>query len=177
MPEVCVRRTRFIAAILSLTLAAATAAQAQRSMGRPQHATLNLAAGVSAWDLDGTGNSVVFAARLDYPLGMPGLLAEGSLSTFRAGGPNGRNTYLVPEVQLQHELSGAIAPYFGAGLGAVMGGDAYHDGDLTVSAAAGLRLWDVIRRGVIRAELRLRAFGRDFDGKALETTVGIGWTF
>lgn len=172
------RRMRFIAAAtLSLTFAAATAADAQRSMGRPQHATLNLAAGVSAWDLSGRGNSTILAARLDYPLGAPGLLAEGSLATFRAGGANGRNAYLVPEVQLQHELPRAIAPYFGVGLGAVMGGDAYRDGDLTVSAAAGVRLWDVIQRGVIRAELRARAFGRDFDGKALETTVGFGWTF
>jgi len=171
-----VTRIRFITAMLSLT-AAATAAEAQRPMGRPQHATLNLAAGVSAWDLDGTGNSTILAARLDYPLGGAGLLAEGSLATFRAGGPNGRNTYLVPEVQLQHELPRTIAPYFGAGLGAVIGGDAYRDGDLTVSAAAGVRVWDVIQRGVIRGELRLRAFGWDLEGRALEVTAGFGWTF
>jgi hypothetical protein len=59
-----------IPVVIALAVGAATAAESQAPMARTQHATLNLAAGISVWDLSGTGNSVIFAARLDRSLGI-----------------------------------------------------------------------------------------------------------
>jgi len=181
--EASMMRTRHavtaVAFAVAFTVLAAGPARAQAPMGRPQHATLNLAAGLSVWDLSGTGNSVIFAARIDRPLGPQWLVGEGSLSTFRTDEQSGSNTYLIPEVQLQVQVPRAVAPYIGGGLGAFsrVAGDVSRPTQLTTSAAAGVRLWGVIPRGVIRAELRLRGIGRKFTGSAFETTGGFGWSF
>jgi hypothetical protein len=166
-------------AVAALVLGAIPAAQAQARMMRPQHATLNLAAGVSVWDLSGTGNSIIFAARVDRPLGALWLLGEGSLATFATKEQSGSNTYLIPEVQLQLQVPRTVAPYIGAGLGAFsrVASDVPDVTSLTTSAAVGVRLWGIIPRGVIRAEFRLRGIGREFTGSAFETTGGIGWSF
>jgi hypothetical protein len=166
-------------AVTSLALGAAVPVRAQAPMMRPQHATLNLAAGVSVWDLSGTGNSIIFAARLDRPLGVHWLLGEGSLATFTTDEQGGSNTYLIPEVQLQLQVPRVIAPYVGGGFGGFgrVAGDASRDMALTTSAAAGVRLWGIIPRGVLRAEVRLRGIGREFTGSAFETTGGVGWSF
>jgi hypothetical protein len=172
-------RPRHTMTALAFSVVAATAAGAQRSMARPQHATLNLAAGVSVWDLSGTGNSIIFAARLDRPLAALWLLGEGSLARFTTDEQSGSNTYLIPEVQLQLQVPRTIAPYIGAGLGAFsrVAGDVSRVTSLTTSAAGGVRLWGIVPRGVIRAEFRLRGIGRRFTGSAFETTGGIGWSF
>ena len=160
--------------------AAENSAQPERApMMRPQHATLSVNGGVSAWDLSGTGNSVILAVRLDRPLGVLWLLGEGSLATLRTDEQSGHHTYLIPEVQLQLQIPRAISPYLGAGAGAFsrIGGDGRRQSVLTTTGSVGLRLWGVIPRAVLRGEFRLRGIGREFTGSAFETTGGIGWTF
>ncbi len=166
-----------VAALLQLSLASAHA-QPNAYM-RPRHATLTLAAGHSTWDLSGTGTSILLAARADRPLGVLWLLGEGSLATFRAEEQSGDNTYIIPEIQLQVQIPRAVAPYLGVGAGAIrrVAGPAGRRGDLTTTAAAGLRLWGVMPRGVLRAEFRIRGIGQEFTGSAFEITGGIGWSF
>jgi hypothetical protein len=148
---------------------------------RPRYVTLTAAAGVSQWDLSGTGSSVLLAVRADRPLGPLWLLGEGSLSTFRTDEQGGSVSYIVPEVQLQLQVPRAIAPYLGFGAGAFRrdGADAANvdQSVLTTSGAVGIRLWGLIPRAVLRAELRVRGVGEHFTGSAAEWTGGVGWSF
>jgi hypothetical protein len=148
---------------------------------RPRYVTLTAAAGVSQWDLSGTGTSILLAVRADRPLGPLWLLGEGSLSTFRTDEQSGSVSYLVPEVQLQFQVPRAFAPYIGFGAGAFRrddGGAANVDQSvLTTSGAVGVRLWRIVPRAVLRAELRVRGIGEHFTASAAEWTGGVGWSF
>jgi hypothetical protein len=103
----------------------------------------------------------------------------GSLSTFRAAEQSGDDTCLIPEVQLQVQVPRRIAPYLGVGAGAIrrVAVDGTDRSELTTTAAAGVRFWDLVDRGVLRAKLRLRGIGREFTGSAFEITGGVGWSF
>ena len=167
-----------VAAVL-VALSVGSTAKAQSPYMRPRHVTLTAAAGLSQWDLSGTGSSVLLAVRADRPLGPPWLLGEGSLATFHADEQDGGSTFLIPEAQLQLQLPRAVAPYLGAGAGAFgrIGGAGTHESVLTTSAAVGLRVWSLVPRAVLRGELRLRGVGSEFTGSAAEWTAGIGWSF
>jgi hypothetical protein len=178
-PSLQGRRMRPLLVLATLLPLASAGAQPRSPMNRPQHATLTLVAGLSQWDLSGTGNSVIFAGRVDYPVGPPWLLGEGSLAGFHADEQGGGNTYVIPEVQLQIQVPRALAPYLGVGAGAFVRGSGT-GGDrssLTTSAAVGIRLWEIVPRAVLRAELRIRGIGSEFTGSAAEWTGGIGWSF
>jgi hypothetical protein len=92
---------------------------------------------------------------------------------------SGDNTYIIPEAQLQLQVARAIAPYVGVGVGTLtkVSGSTGRVSQLTTSGAAGVRLWGLVPRGVLRGELRLRGIGRGFTGSAAEWTGGIGWSF
>jgi len=167
-----------LAAVALLLVAAATPALAQSgAVARP---SLSVAAGVSQFDLSGTGTAPVVSARVDYPLGRA-LIAEGGVAVARPDQQLGaRTTLVVPEVGLQLQYPARLAPYVGVGTGAAIdfrgsenGGT---DADLTLSGAAGVRAWVTDRMG-LRGELRVRGIGRNFAGSTAEWTAGAAIRF
>jgi hypothetical protein len=153
----------------------------ERPYMRPRYLTLTAAAGVSQWDLSGTGSSVLLAVRADRPLGPLWLLGELSVASFHTDEQSGSASYVVPEAQLQLQVPRMVAPYLGFGAGAFRRTDRVEPGldrsVLTTSGSVGVRLWNVIPRAVLRAELRLRGIGEHFTASAAEWTGGIGWSF
>jgi hypothetical protein len=164
---------------VALALSAESAAEAQGRIARPRHATVTAVGGVTQWDLSGTGSSLILGARLDRQLGVPWLLGEASLVTFRPQEQGGESTYLIPEAQVQLQVPRAIAPYLGAGIGTFtrVSGNRGRQSELTTSGAVGVRLWGLIPRAVVRGELRVRGIGERFTASAAEWTGGIGWSF
>lgn len=177
-----VRRT-LAAALLSSLLPCLVPAQ---SLTPVRRATITVAAGLSQWDLSGTGNSLVVAVRADKSFGPSWLLGEASVTTFRPLEGSETSTYMIPEVQLQVQAPGRIAPYLGAGGGAVyrirqdedrVDNNGNDRSDLTLSAAGGVRVWGLIPSALLRLELRVRGVGATFSGSTAEWTGGIGWAF
>ena len=170
-------RTLVPAALLAAALAAAPARGQTALAPRP---AVSVAAGVSQFDLSGTGTAPVVSARVDYPLGRA-LIAEGGVAVARPDQQFGaRTTLVVPEVGLQLQYPARLAPYVGVGTGAAIdfrgsenGGT---DADLTLSGAAGVRAWVTDRVG-LRGELRVRGIGRNFAGSTAEWTAGAAIRF
>lgn len=141
---------------------------------------LSLSAGVSQFDLSGTGTTSIVALRGEYPL-VPALLVEGGVTIARPRQALGnRGTLLMPELQLQLQLPKRVAPFIGLGTGfahdgvvARYGGDANR---ITFSGAAGLRA-AITRQVGLRAELRVRYFGTGFNGTTADWTLGAAWRF
>lgn len=141
---------------------------------------LSLSAGISQFDLSGTGTTSIIALRGEYPL-IPALLLEGGVAIARPDQQFGIDgTLVMPEVQLQLQLPRRVAPFIGLGTGfshdgavAQLGGDA---NDVTFSGAAGLRA--AITRVVgLRMELRVRYIGTGFTGATADWTLGAAWRF
>ena len=114
-----------ISAILACGLALATRPAYAQSVPEPlpvphyRHAA-GLVAGVSQFDLSGTGTTALVGARLETEL-QRWLVAEGALGYFRPQEqfPE-RSTYAIPEVQLQVQYPGRVVrPYLGVGGGYV----------------------------------------------------------
>ena len=178
------RPASLLAALLAFGITAEARAQ---SYSASQHQSIlalrpsvSLSAGAMQYDLAGTGNAPLLAARGELPLSRH-FLVEGGLSAARPEQRlRGMTTLLTPEAQLQAQLPLAgtwIAPYFGTGVGATINRRAGALGsqrDLTLSAATGVRYWLSEDRG-LRAELRLRRLGADFGGTAAEWTLGSAW--
>lgn len=141
---------------------------------------ISLSAGVSQFDLSGTGTTSIVALRGEYPL-IPALLIEGGVTIARPQQAFGdRGTLLMPELQLQLQLPRRVAPFLGLGTGfahdgaiARFGGDANR---ITFSGAAGLRAAITHEVG-IRTELRIREFGTGFNGTTADWTLGVAWRF
>lgn len=141
---------------------------------------LSLSAGISQFDLSGTGTTSIIALRGEYPL-VPVLLIEGGVTIARPQQALGeRGTLLMPELQLQLQLPRRVAPFIGLGTGfahdgvvARYGGDANR---ITFSGAAGLRA-AITRQVGLRAELRVRYIGTGFNGSTADWTLGAGWRF
>lgn len=171
-------RLTSIAATLLTTLLVSDAS-AQESAGRRPARTISANIGWAQWDLSGVGSSPMVAVRLDHQVGPQALLVEGSLAALRADEQGGSRSYLTTEVQLQLQVPRAVAPYLGVGAGAFsrVSGANSPEHDLTTSAAAGVRLRQVIPGAVVRAELRVRGIGTGFTGSVAEWTAGIGWAF
>ncbi|HEX6533270.1 MAG TPA: outer membrane beta-barrel protein, partial [Gemmatimonadaceae bacterium] len=141
---------------------------------------LSLSAGVSQFDLSGTGTMAVVAVRGEVPLARV-LLLEGGLAMARPQEDFGvHSTLLMPEGQLQLQIPRRVAPYLGVGAGlattfrnAADGGSESH---LTLSGAAGVRV-ALNRAFGLRAELRVREFGLRFTGTTADWTLGAAWRF
>ena len=141
---------------------------------------LSLSAGVSQFDLSGTGTTSIVALRGEYPL-VPALLIEGGVTIARPQQAfSDRGTLLMPELQLQLQLPRRVAPFIGLGTGfahdgvvARYGGDANR---ITLSGTAGLRA-AITRQVGLRAELRVREFGTEFNGTTADWTLGAAWRF
>jgi hypothetical protein len=149
-------------------------------LGAQDGLRLTLAAGVSEFDLSGTGDAFTAAARLDGEI-RPALLWEGSLGfTFVAQQFGDTTTFVVSEAQVQLQWPARLAPYIGVGAGLALDFRDEEDGgtqtDPTFSGAVGAR-FDLTEALGLRAELRLRGVGDSFQGSTAELTAGVGWRF
>jgi hypothetical protein len=129
--------------------------QTGAAQGRP---SVSLTAGISEYDLSGTGDTLFVALRAQFPLNSfllvePGL---GYMKYVTQGGD--ARTHWFPEVQLQAELSiRRVRPYLGAGIGAsYVSQDGQNETELTLSGAGGVRV-DVGAGWGAGGELRVRA--------------------
>jgi len=167
------RTLRAAGALLSLLAAPALA---QRADGP----TLTVAAGVSQFDLPGTGSTAVYAARVEQPV-RRALIVEGGVAVARPDQQFGaRSTLIIPELGVQAQLPGTIAPYLGLGVGAAIDRRPSSAGgtqsDVTASGAVGVRAWVTERVG-LRGELRVRGIGTGFEGSTAEWTLGAALRF
>ncbi len=178
------RRVLVATAVLSFGILPAGHLAAQDGAGSsgamsPRPA-LSLSAGVSQFDLSGTGTTGVLAVRGEYPI-VPALLIEGGVTFARPDQQFGVDgTLVMPELQFQLQLPRRMAPFIGLGTGfshdgavARFGGDA---NDITFSGAAGLRA-ALTRALGLRMELRVRYFGTGFTGSTADWTLGAAWRF
>lgn len=171
-----------ISVVLATGLALSAGAVAAQTTGeqapapRPRYAAA-LVAGVSQFDLSGTGTTGLLGARLEVEV-LRWLVAEGALGVFQPREQfGGRAVYTVPEAQLQVQFPGRRArPYLGAGGGYVVasGGRGTRG---TASGSVGLRFALPIAPVDARAELRVRGIGKSFGGSTPEWTLGIGYRF
>jgi hypothetical protein len=163
-------------ALLALLVLAAPRVVAQGPVTDTGSLALTVSAGVSQYDLSGTGNAVHGAVRMLRPIGSAVLFEAGSGITRIAPSTGESSWLLIPEVQLQAQLvSGRFAPYVGAGGGAALafgGGDS--DAELTLSVGAGVRV-AVAPAIALGAELRVRGIGTGFEGSTAEWTAGVAW--
>jgi hypothetical protein len=139
---------------------------------------LSLSAGVSEFDLSGTGDSFTASGRVDFPV-RPSIRLEGGIGAiFPAQQFGDTTTVLLPEAQIQLELDRRIAPYVGVGAGLAADFRDEVDGgtrvDPTFNAAVGVRFQLVDALG-LRAEGRLRYHGTGFNGSTFDVTGGISW--
>ena len=170
------RPLRGVAALVVLVATAPAAAQSRSVMS----GAVSLSAGVSQFDLAGTGNAPVVALRGELPL-LPALLVEGGVAVAR---PNqqfaGRSTLVIPEVGMQVQYPARVAPYVGVGVGSAIDWRRSADGGIesgvTASGAAGVRAWATQRVG-LRGELRVRGIGRGFPSSTAEWTLGAAMRF
>jgi hypothetical protein len=139
---------------------------------------ITLSAGVSEFDLSGTGDSFTASGRVDFPLrsGLRWELGVGAIFPQQQFGDT--TTVIMPEGQIQLELNRRVAPYFGLGAGLsadlrdeVDGGTVV---DPTFNGALGVRFRIVDALG-LRAEARLRYHGWSFEGSTFDVTGGISW--
>jgi len=95
---------------LALTAAlAAVPGAAHAQSGPAARPVLSLSAGVAQFDLAGTGNTPTVALRLERAVAARWLLAEVGAAVLRPREQTGtRQTYAVPEVQLQAQLPTAL---------------------------------------------------------------------
>ncbi len=166
---------------LAAGLAAAAGAAAAQPPSAPAPAPwrygASLVAGVSQYDLSGTGTTAVLGMRLDAEL-RRWLVAEAALGFFRPEEQVGERTrYTLPEAQLQVQWPGRVVrPYLGAGGGYLLA-DGARGGRGTASAAGGARIALPGPRFDARGELRVRGVGSGFSGAAAEWVVGLGYRF
>jgi hypothetical protein len=165
-----------LAALAAAPVGAQQASGAPTLRERPRYAAA-LLAGVSQFDLSGTGTTGIVGARVEAEV-RRWLVAEGALGFFRPVEQfGGRSRYTIPEAQLQVQFPGrAVRPYLGAGGGYVFasGGRGTQG---TASGAAGLRLALPGAPIDARGELRVRGIGRSFTGSTAEWTLGLGYRF
>jgi hypothetical protein len=141
---------------------------------------LSLSAGVSDYDLSGTGSSFTASGRADFPLRRSIRIEGGIGALFPKQQFGDTTTVILPEGQIQLELDRRVSPYLGVGAGLAMDFRDEVDGgtllDPTVNGAVGVRAHLINALGV-RAELRLRYHGRRFQGSSADITGGITWRF
>lgn len=159
-----------LAAAAALALPAAASAQHDRTH-------VSVMAGITEFDLSGTGTTGIYAIRAAMPW-YDHLLVEGSLGYARTGQQFGSSDLFLPEVQAQ--LQGRwrrLSPYVGLGAGAAIDLPSAQSGvaddvDFAPSFSAGFRLG--VAPGVgIRVDGRLHGIGADFVGTVSALTGGL----
>jgi hypothetical protein len=161
-------RSTFTAVVLALSMPAIASAQSGRS-------AVSVNFGLMQFDLSGTGDAPMFAARFDKELGRI-FLGEAGFAFARPEQQFGAKTnFFIPEVQLQAQIPARFAPYLGVGVGMAFDfrGERFGgtESKVTVSGAGGVRFWFNDRFGA-RGELRVRGIGSEFSGSAAEWTLG-----
>jgi len=140
---------------------------------------ISLGYGVFDFDLSGTGQSRMWAARVERPLSRY-VIAEGGVVYARPYQQFGDTTHFwIGELQVQAQLpTRVVAPYVGVGGGIAWdvrrqpsGTEQRRVTDPTFSAAVGARAWFTKIFGA-RAELRVRGVGGEFQGSSAEWTIG-----
>ena len=166
-----------IPALLACGLALATRPASAQSATQPavrnSRFAAGLVAGVSQFDLSGTGTTVLVGARFDAEL-QRWLVAEAAVGYFQ---PDEQLTfgssYTIPEVQLQVQYPGhVVRPYLGVGGGYVFASDGRQKQG-TGSGAVGLRIGPPTARFDGLTELRVRGIGTSFSGSTAEWTFGV----
>jgi hypothetical protein len=162
--------------LLFRSLVLAAAASTLLAVRSEAQFTVGLAAGVSQFDLSGTGSANVFAARVGADV-KRWLVLEGSVATFRPTESLGKSTYYVPEAQLQAQVPARmLRPYVGVGGGYFVGTSGRPTRG-TASLSGGLRAALGDSPAIAQAELRVRGIGEHFGGSTAEWTIGLGWRF
>jgi hypothetical protein len=145
----------------------------------PMIPTLTLSGGVMQYDLSGTGDEMMYAARVEAPYSRL-LILEGGIAGARLKQQFGDTTTFIVvdgQAQLQWPLR-VVRPYIGAGAGMSIDARDDEDGgtdtDIALSAAVGARAPLRDRLGM-RAELRVRGIGTNFSGSTAEWTLGLSW--
>lgn len=140
---------------------------------------LGLRAGVSSYDLDGTGTAFVggptafvqIGKLLVVEFGLPVLDYSRSVSGF-PGDASSRTRFLLPEVSMEVQARiGRVAPYLGAGGGGAIRLNGQVAGGGTLHAAGGVR----VRVGAqtrLRGEVRARAI-RPWSGSTVDFAAGV----
>jgi opacity protein-like surface antigen len=138
---------------------------------------LGVSAGVSQFDLSGTGTAGLIALRLELEA-KKWFVIEASTSLFRADSDVGLKTlYTIPEMQAQLQLPlSALRPYFGVGIGAVVGSGRI-GATRSLSGSSGIRAKVPHTRIDLRGELRVRGIGDSFSSSAAEWTLGAAYRF
>jgi hypothetical protein len=163
-----------VAMSLSMAFASFAVATASAQSSTP-HASRSLAAGLSFFDLYGTGVAPMAAARLDIPINRFFAFDGGVIGALPAEQFGMKSALLVPELGFQLQLPTRISPYIGADVGSAIPFRKYGiSHELSVSTALGTRAWLNERTGVL-AEFRLRGMGQRFTGSAGELTLGMAW--
>jgi hypothetical protein len=128
---------------------------------------VSVLAGASPYDLSGTGTAIFGSLRYDVPWGRL-VIIEPGLTVLRYENQFDENiTYLLPEVSAHVQVpSGPVRPYLGGGLGFTEFLSGRGGSELTLHAAAGVRVLLTDNWG-IRGEARLRSIdpfvGNTFD--------------
>jgi len=143
----------------------------------PAQRAVALLAGVSQYDLSGTGTTPFGAVRFDLPVARAIILEPGlALLTYEPQFGE-RVTHVLPEVQLQVQRAASVfRPYLGAGMGASWAGRSGEDElDFTLAGSGGVRLvtqsaW------VLRSELRVRVID-PWVGTTADWSLGVGRAF
>lgn len=170
--------------VIGLGLAAGATLALLPAGGRAQEIpppAIALVAGVSQYDLSGTGTVGFASLRLDLPMAT-WLYAEPGFGTMRYVSQGGeRIRHLAAEVQLQGSWPlGRFHPYLGAGAGGFFDLRKQRGGaqfvEPSVSGAGGLRV--TLPHGLgVRAELRVRAIGKRFGASMAEWGAGVSKSF
>jgi hypothetical protein len=138
-------------------------------------------AGLSSYDLDGTGTAFVSGLVIYATLLRP-LIVEAAIPFYDysrdaegfPGGGSNRTRFLLPEVSLQVQAhSGRFRPYLAAGAGGALRLNGNVSGGGTLHAATGLRAL-VKRAMLLRGEVRARSI-RPWSGSTVDFTIGIEW--
>jgi hypothetical protein len=138
-------------------------------------------AGLSSYDLDGTGTAfvvgpigyVALSRHFLVQVGVP--IFDYSRDVFAAGfTASERTRFLLPELDLQAQaFLGRFRPYLAIGGGAAIRLDGFTRGGATLHAGLGTRAV-VGRRTLLRGEVRARSI-RPWSGSTVDFTLGIEW--
>ena len=137
---------------------------------------ISMSAGISEFDLSGTGTEAAFDVRYGHPLAGP-LALDAGVGLVRPEQQFGERTWFWQgDVLLQLERrSGRLQPYGGIGLGgaADVRSDDFGGTELRFVTAATLGLrTPVTERGKLQLEGRVRMIGTGFNGSIAQLTLG-----
>lgn len=159
-----------LAIALHATVLPMAPALAQRA--RSARPDIGVSAGLSPYDLSGTGTGFAGGVWLGIPL-RPFLLAEGGFGYFRYTAQGETVVaYLLPEIGLRVGAPlGHVFPYFGGGAGYAHVITGSVGTDRTLHVALGIRAWVSSRVG-LRGEGRLRSVD-PWAGNMVDLTAGV----